>query len=79
MPYTLHRLAAGSYDLLLDGEIVASLVRDISDHGHVRKWQAELLSDTPPLPAPFTKSVHCFKTLEEAVAWLGDATIAEGN
>jgi hypothetical protein len=79
MPYTLHRLAAGSYDLLLNGEIVASVVQDITADGDVRSWQAELLSDTPPLPAPFTEPAHCFKTLEEAVAWLGDATIAEGS
>ena len=27
MPYTLSRLAPGSYDVLLDGVIIASLVR----------------------------------------------------
>jgi hypothetical protein len=77
MPYTLHRLAAGSYDLLLDGKIVASVVRDITDDGDVRNWQAELLDDTPPLPVPFTKSAHRFKTLDAAVDWLGDGTIVE--
>ena len=30
MPYTLHRLAAGSYDLLLDAEIVASVVGPVA-------------------------------------------------
>lgn len=79
MPYALLHLAAGSYDLLLDGEIVASVVHDISEGGDVRNWQAELLNETPPLPAPFTKPAHCFETLEAAVAWLGDATIANGR
>ena len=79
MPYIFHRLAAGSYDLLLDGEIVARVVRDVTDDRHVQNWQAELLNDTPPLPAPFTKSAHCIETLEEAVNWLGDATITAGG
>ena len=30
MPYTLKRLAPGSFDLILDGEVVGNLVRDVS-------------------------------------------------
>lgn len=33
MPYTLQRLAAGSYDLLLDGDVVGSVVRSLSKGG----------------------------------------------
>jgi hypothetical protein len=41
MPYTLSRLAPGSYDVLLDGVIVASLVR--SGPTSNATWTAELL------------------------------------
>ncbi len=36
MPYTLQRLAAGSYDLLLDGDVVGSVVRSLSKGGDIR-------------------------------------------
>jgi hypothetical protein len=39
--YDLKRLVPGSYDLLLDGEIVGSVVRS-SGH-HAPPWRAELL------------------------------------
>ncbi|GJE42270.1 hypothetical protein [Methylobacterium soli] len=78
MPYALHRLAAGSFDLLLDGTVMGSVVRDITADGEVRHWRAELLDDLPPLqrPQPFTEIEHRFDTLEEVLAWLGDAQIA---
>lgn len=75
MPYTLSRLAAGSYDVLLDGEIVASLVQ--SGRTHAPTWTAELLVDLPPgeKPSPFTETEHTFGSLEEARQWLGGAAI----
>jgi hypothetical protein len=81
MPYTLHRLAAGSYDLLLDGTVIGGVVRDISADGDVRRWRAELLEDLPPVqrPQPFTEIEHRFDTLEEVLVWLGDAQIANNN
>ena len=33
MTYTLHQLAAGSYDLALDGVIVGDVVRDVTPGG----------------------------------------------
>ena len=46
MTYKLSKLAAGSYDVILNGVIIASLVRtDICYHV---KWTAELLLDLPP-------------------------------
>ncbi|APT35079.1 hypothetical protein MCBMB27_05788 (plasmid) [Methylobacterium phyllosphaerae] len=36
MPYTLQRLAAGSYDLLLDRDVVGSVVRSLSKGGDIR-------------------------------------------
>ena len=81
MPYTLHRLATGSYDLLLDGVLIGGVVRDITADGDVRRWRAELLEDLPPAqrPQPFTEVEHRFDTLEAAVAWLGDATMADNS
>lgn len=81
MPHTLRRLAAGSYDLLLDGTIIGGVVRDISADGEVRRWRAELLDDLPPAqrPQPFTEIEHRFDTLEEVLAWLGGATIADSS
>ncbi len=75
MPYTLSRLASGSYDVLLDGVIVASLVRSGRDDNPI--WIVELLEDVPPerMPAPFRKLEHSFISLEEVRAWLGNAEI----
>ncbi|HEV2603768.1 MAG TPA: hypothetical protein VGU24_08935 [Microvirga sp.] len=68
--YTLERLAPGSYDVVLDGRVVASLVR--SGPSSEATWTAELLEDLPPegRPAPFTAQEHRFGTLEEARLWL---------
>ena len=73
MSYTLSRLAPGSYDVLLDGVIIASLVR--SGETSNATWTAELLTDAPSWkrPAPFTEPEHTFSSLEEARKWLGDA------
>lgn len=77
MTYTLHRLAAGSYDLILDGTVVGSVVRDALPGGGVLGWHAELLDDRPDAvrPAPFTAAEHKFSTFEEARDWLGKASI----
>ncbi|RYY17704.1 MAG: hypothetical protein EON55_01485 [Alphaproteobacteria bacterium] len=79
MTYTLHRLAPGSYDLALDGQIVGSLVRNITAGGGVSGWQAELLNAVPAdqRPPPFESVTHPFKSLEAAIAWLGGATVSE--
>ena len=75
MPYTLSRLAPGSYDVLLNGIVVAGVVRN--DNAREATWRAELLIDQPPRerPSPFTKLEHIFGTLEEARKWLGNAEI----
>jgi hypothetical protein len=77
MPYTLSRLAAGSYDVLLDGVIVASLVRSGSSDDAT--WTAELLVDVHPRrrPAPFTETEHTFGSLREAQEWLWNAEIRD--
>ncbi len=71
MAYTLSHLAPGSYDVVLDGTIVASLVRN--GQSSEATWTAELLEDVPQehRPAPFTQQEHAFSSLEEARAWLG--------
>ncbi len=75
-PYKLLRLAAGSYDVVLNGVIIASLVMSETP-GRIRTWTAELLTDLPPAerPAPFTDTEHQFASLEEARAWLGQPEI----
>jgi hypothetical protein len=79
MSYTLVRLAPGSYDVLLDGVIVASLVR--SGHTSNATWTAELLVDVHPRrrPAPFRDTEHTFGSLEEAQTWLGIAEISDAG
>ncbi len=75
MPYTLSRLAPGSYDVLLNGNVVAGAVRD--DDTREATWRVELLINLPPeeRPYPFTKLEHIFGTLEAARKWLGNAEI----
>ncbi|MFK5599084.1 hypothetical protein ACFZ8E_19090 [Methylobacterium sp. HMF5984] len=77
MTYTLHRLAAGSYDLVLDGVIVGSVVREVSVDGGHRAWHAELLEDLPPSrrPSPFIEIEYAFPTLDAATAWLCGALV----
>ena len=71
MTYRLSKLAAGSYDVILNGVIIASLVRSAMSSYH--RWTAELLVDLAPeqRPPPFTAPEHEFATLEEACQWLG--------
>ena len=78
MTYRLSRLAPGSYDVLLNGVIIASLVR--SGTSENATWTAELLGDLPPCdrPAPFTEPEHTFRSLKDAQQWLGAAGTSEG-
>ena len=77
MSYRLSRLASGSYDVLLNGVIIASLARNGDREGAT--WSAELLVDLPPneRPAPFTEPEHKFGSLEEAREWLGASAVSE--
>ena len=81
MTYTLHRLAAGSYDLALDDALMGSVVLEISSGGQMEGWRVELLDDLPEVlrPHPFTQTEHHFDTLEAAQAWLGGAPVIEGD
>jgi hypothetical protein len=76
MPYRLIQLAPGSYDLLLDDELIGSVVRSGARTDQVT-WTAELLNAPSPGqgPLPFTQVEHTFRTLEEVCAWLGDPEI----
>jgi hypothetical protein len=79
MAYKLHRLAAGSYDLVLDGKIIGSVVRNVSVSGDLRGWRVELIEDLSPeqRPEPFTEIEHAFRTFNAAWAWLGDPDVIE--
>lgn len=75
MTYSLTQLAPGAYDLLLNGEIIGSVVRNSSRQPYT--WTAELLEDLPQdrRPAPFKETEHDFRTLEELCTWLGDPQV----
>lgn len=81
MAYTLHRLAAGSYDLVLDDVIMGSVVREVLPTEHVAGWRVELLDDRPKAlrPHPFKQIEHRFSTLKAALDWLGGASVVEGD
>jgi hypothetical protein len=74
VPYKLIRLAPGSYDVFLDGVVVASLVQARGDRP---VWVAELLLDLPfsERRPPFKRLEHTFTSLDEAQAWLGNAEV----
>jgi hypothetical protein len=73
--YRLSKLASGSYDVLLNGMIIASLARNGQDSSAT--WSAELLVDLAceERPAPFTKLEHQFATFGDACRWLGDPVV----
>jgi hypothetical protein len=76
MTYSLIQLAPGAYDLLLNGQVMGSVVR--AGHRSTNTtWTAELLEDLPRTkrPAPFKKIEHDFATLEEVCAWLGNPPV----
>jgi hypothetical protein len=76
MTYSLVQLAPGAYDLLLNGEVIGSVVR-AGHHSKDTTWTAELLEDLPRIkrPAPFEEIEHDFATLEEVCAWLGNPPV----
>lgn len=71
--YTVVKLAPGSYDVLLDRVLVASLVQSIDSNGSNNGWRIDLLDETAPSerPAPFTAQAHTFQTRSAALEWLG--------
>ncbi len=75
--YKLSCLAPGSYDVLLNEEIIAALVKQQSSGGRVTTWTAELLTDLAleKRPHPFTELEHQFATVDEVRVWLGDPLI----
>ena len=72
MTYRLIRLAPGSYDLELDGAVIASVVREGPRRRQAVSWYVELLDEAAPPPSPFVEPVHQFGSLDEAAAWLGN-------
>jgi hypothetical protein len=76
MTYSLVQLAPGAYDLLLNGQVMGSVVRAGHRSTHTT-WTAELLEDLPQSrrPAPFKQIEHDFATLEEVCGWLGNPPV----
>ncbi|QEE41311.1 MULTISPECIES: hypothetical protein [unclassified Methylobacterium] len=81
MTYTVQQLAPGSYDVLLDGALVASLVRNVHRDGPADTWVIELLDEVPAIkrPEPFTNQRHIFKSRPAALEWLSISKSAEGD
>ena len=79
MTYSLIQLAPGAYDLLLNGEVIGSVVRNSSYQPYT--WTAELLEDVPPTqrPTPFTDLEHVFASLEDLCDWLGNPEMKTNN
>jgi len=71
--YTVEQLAPGSFDVLLDGVVVAALVRIVARNEPSDTWQIELLHEMPPAerPEPFTSQWQTFKSRAAALEWLG--------
>jgi hypothetical protein len=69
--YRLVQLAPGSYDVELDGKVVASVVRNAS----TTRWAAELLDESAPYPAPFTEVEHRFASFADVATWLGEVEV----
>lgn len=71
--YSVERLAPDSYDVLLDGALVASLVRDTDGSGATREWLLDLLDEasTAARPALVIAQQHTFASRAAALAWLG--------
>ena len=69
--YRLLQLAAGSYDLELDGRLIGGIVR--TEHRTRDTWVAELLQPVPARlrPAPFTDLEHEFPSFAAVLDWLG--------
>ncbi len=70
MPYSLVRLAPGSYDVLRDGVVIAGVVR--SGQTSDATWTVEFLQERP---APFHDIEHSFASPDEVRTWLGGAEI----
>lgn len=75
MTYNLVQLAPGAYDLLLNGKVMGSVVRNGSRQPYT--WTAELLEDLQQdrRPTPFREVEHNFPTLEELCSWLGNPQV----
>ncbi|MCJ2085790.1 hypothetical protein MKK88_07245 [Methylobacterium sp. E-005] len=73
MTYSIRQLAAGSYDVLLDGRLIASVVLEVDRSTVTREWLVDLLNETAPdkCPAPFTSQQNAFDTQAAALEWLG--------
>jgi hypothetical protein len=77
----VRRLAAGSYGVLLEGCLVASLLRDADRSGVAREWLVDLLDEVlpPERPASLTAQQHSFGTQAAALDRLGIQETDPGN
>lgn len=69
MAHTVEQLAPGSYDVMFDGALIASLLRNVHRDGPTDTWEVELLDDMPAIkrPAPFLSQRYMFKSRPAAL------------
>jgi hypothetical protein len=74
MNYVLYKVAPGSYDLELDGELIGGVVRTVTRE---TAWTAELLDPLPAekRPRPFKELEHELATFEAVLEWLGGPAV----
>lgn len=79
MTYIVERLAGGSYDVLLNGDPVAALVRVVERKGLSDRWQIDLLEEVSSAdrPTPFMAQSHTFQSRLAALEWLGICPASE--
>jgi hypothetical protein len=76
MTYCLIQLAPGACDLLLNGEVIGSIIHT-GERSKNTFWTAELLEDLLPnqRPAPFAEIEDTFLTLDALCEWLGNPKV----
>jgi hypothetical protein len=76
MTYSLIQLAPGAYDLLLNGDVMESVVGTGTGNKNTY-WTAELLEDLPRSKrlTPFSEIEHAFPSLLVLCEWLGNPTV----
>ena len=78
MRYTLYRLTRASYDIALDGKVIASLVREPAQGGRL-EWRVGLFVPLSPgeMPHPFTAPEHTFSSFQAVREWLGQPEVVD--
>ena len=78
MTYVLHRLAAGNYDLILDGVVIGSDVRGGTSKSKPPTWRAEFADENGEgWPELLTATEHEFVSPDEVADWPGASLVVD--